>query len=274
MCPKQGSTKVNSKKVEIESTSKSKVFALTFLLLHSGASLLLLLLYYAQSADARTFTFTLRWLPVACFTLRCATGSVFYFTGALRARISSLSFCCCCSAACCCALAPFLRTTQTKHSYSILTTQSSLILLLSFSSFHPSSFMSSLHGGGGGPAGPPPAPPLVPPRPPAERAGVPLLFAAPLLPPRTRETPTSHYSDKRLLVPAPIVSNVREDKDKKFLFSVLHVMEPPPSVTDEKTRWGNTAVEVLYMKKYVSGGIMEVEVHPDNVPERHTFQCK
>ncbi len=84
-----------------------------------------------------------------------------------------------------------------------------------------------------------------------------------------------HYTDKRLLVPAPDVSRVARDKDKKFLYSVLSVIEPPPSVTNEAKRWQGTSVEVLYMKKYVNvGGIMETEVHPDNVPERHTLECK
>ena len=66
-----------------------------------------------------------------------------------------------------------------------------------------------------------------------------------------------------------------KDRGKKFLFNVLSVNEPPPSVTNEAKRWQGTTVEVLYMKKYVHvDNIMENEVHSDDVPERHTLQCK
>ena len=59
------------------------------------------------------------------------------------------------------------------------------------------------------------------------------------------------------------------------MFSVLSVKEPAPSVTNEAKRWQGTSVEVLYMKKYVNVvGIMENEVHSDNVPERHTLEGK
>jgi len=81
--------------------------------------------------------------------------------------------------------------------------------------------------------------------------------------------------DKRLLIPAPEISRVVKDREKKFLFTVLSVNEPPPSETNEAKRWQSTSVVVLYMKKYVNvGGIMENEVHSDNVPERRTLDRK